>query len=164
MPVGVGLHDHLHPGGAGVGRPVLGRERDRVEVEPPQAHGDADPEHGGHEQRDAHGVRAGAGADGDGDDRLADRQQDEHAVPLAPVSGAVHPPVAAAGGEIGARPVDEQAPANSAVCAHPPSSAPATRNGVPASRDAQDSRSCRRDRAPAAQHALAGPAWSPSQV
>src|ERR687893_2922972 len=107
VPVRVGLNRHPDARLAlRVAEPVLRGTGDHIEVQPPQAQSRRDAEHGPSEQRRAD--RLAGGADPDGDDRLADSEDDEQAVALGPVGRAVDAPVALSRGEVDAAPVHDE--------------------------------------------------------
>ena len=64
--------------------PALGEDRGHVEVEPPQRRDDGYSENRGHEDA---GIQVEAGAEADGDDRLAEGDENDQPVPLREVLG-----------------------------------------------------------------------------
>jgi hypothetical protein len=79
VSIGVGLDGQVDPGLASrLQQSLLGRQRHHVEVQPPQADGGGHAQDGRDQQRRADGLLGGAHPDGD--DRLADRQDDEQPV------------------------------------------------------------------------------------
>jgi hypothetical protein len=72
-------------------QPPLGDQRHDVEVQPPQRRRDDDAERGG--GHDAGLDLEPLGADADGDDRLAERDDDDQPVALGEVAGHELPPL-----------------------------------------------------------------------